>query len=123
MKILFLSWAYPKSNTPYLGIWAHQQALALKEKGVEVEVVNIVSYAPRYAGFLSEKINKYASIEKKEKYDGILVHHPRFFRAKPGSFLDKILFKFFWFQSKRIANSLESKIDISLRYGKYIFMV
>ncbi|QGQ94367.1 glycosyltransferase family 4 protein [Paenibacillus psychroresistens] len=113
MKILFLSWAYPKSNTPYLGIWAHQQALALKDKGVEVDVVNIVPYAPKFAGFISEKIKKYAHIEKQERYEGILVQHPRFFRAKPNSYLDKILSRFFWFQSKRIAVDLESEVDIS----------
>ncbi|QJD87205.1 glycosyltransferase [Cohnella herbarum] len=112
MKILFLSWAYPKDNTPYLGIWAHQQALALKAKGVDVEVVNAVPYIPQAFGVLSKKIREYAHIPKQEDYEGIKVYHPRLFRTKPQALLDNLLFHFLGFQSRFIAASISREIDL-----------
>ncbi|MBP1993963.1 glycosyltransferase [Paenibacillus eucommiae] len=114
MKILFMSWAYPKENTPYLGIWAHQQAKALQEQGIAVEVVNMVPYVPQIAGIVSGKMKQYAEIPKQEQFDGILVQHPKFLRTKPESVLDQWLFHFFWLQSKRIAAELGKTMDLRL---------
>jgi teichuronic acid biosynthesis glycosyltransferase TuaC len=113
MKILFLSWAYPKPNTPYLGIWAHQQALALARQNVAVDVVNMVPYVPRAAGVVSEKLKGYAEIPDFEQIDGIGIHHPRFLRTRPDSLSDRFLFRFFWLQSFSISGRLRRTLDFS----------
>lgn len=115
MKVLFLSWAYPKKNTPYLGIWAHQQALALRETGVEVDVVSSVPYVPQAAGALSEKIRRYSDIPDQERVDGITVYHPKFLRAMPNSVLDKLMFRLMGWQTRRLAERLERQVEV----GRY----
>jgi teichuronic acid biosynthesis glycosyltransferase TuaC len=112
VKILFLSWAYPKLNTPYLGIWAHQQALALTALGVDVEVVNAVPYIPKVAGRISAKIKKYTQIPKHELLDGVKVYHPKFLRAVPGSIMDRALFQVTGLQSRMIISALERMLNI-----------
>lgn len=113
MKVLFLSWAYPKTSTPYLGIWAHQQALALRNGGIDVDVVNSVPYVPQAAGILSGKMRKYSEIPDMEKLDGITVYHPKFFRVSPGSVLDEFLFRLLGVQSRLLAMRLSRKVDVS----------
>ncbi|WP_123041893.1 glycosyltransferase [Cohnella candidum] len=115
MKVLFLSWAYPKESSPYLGIWAHQQALALRNGGVDVEVVNSVPFIPRAAGFLSGKIKKYSEIPSVEKLDGVTVYHPKFIRVSPNSALDEFLFRLMGIQTKLLARRLRRQIDV----GRY----
>lgn len=112
MKVLFLSWAYPKESSPYLGIWAHQQALALRMIGVEVDVANAVPFVPRAAGVLSEKIKKYAKVPDREKLDDITVYHPKFFRASPNSALDRFLFRFMGVQTQLLADRLSQLVDV-----------
>ncbi|WP_147304142.1 glycosyltransferase [Cohnella lupini] len=112
MKILFLSWAYPKGNTPYLGIWAHQQALALTALGAEVEVVSTVPFIPKVAGRISAKIKKYSQIPKRETLDGVTVYHPKFLRAVPGSMLDRLLFQVTGWQSRMVISNLEKALEI-----------
>ncbi|MBB6671685.1 glycosyltransferase [Cohnella nanjingensis] len=115
MNVLFLSWAYPKKNTPYLGIWAHQQALALTARGVDVEVVSAVPYVPHIAGVLSAKVRDYALIPDTVNLDGVKVHHPKLLRTKPNSFLDRFLFRMLGIQTRWLASSLAKKLD----FGKY----
>jgi teichuronic acid biosynthesis glycosyltransferase TuaC len=112
LNVLFLSWTYPKKNTPYLGIWAHQQALALSRKGVNVEAVSAVPYVPQFLGRFSAKMKQYADISDQEQYEGIRVHHPKIYRTKPGSWTDRMLFHFVGKQSKRIARELDKKLSL-----------
>ncbi|MFC5405023.1 glycosyltransferase [Cohnella soli] len=112
MNVLFLSWAYPKKNTPYLGIWAHQQALALQTQGVEVEVVNSVPYVPSIAGALSPKLRDYSLIPAQEHYDGVKVHHPKFLRTKPNSLIDKLMFRLIGAQSTLTSRALARALEM-----------
>ncbi|MCD9023654.1 glycosyltransferase [Cohnella sp. NL03-T5] len=84
----------------------------MKARGVEVDVVNMVPYIPRFLGFISDKIKRYSNIPRLEQYDGITVYHPKLIRSNPYDALDKLLFHILSFQSGIISSVLMDWIDI-----------
>lgn len=74
MKVLFLTFAYPRKTYPFSGIFIHRQAKALKDVGVDVTVCNPLPLVPP---FLKSKASKYAA-EKREVKDGVEILRPRY---------------------------------------------
>ena len=46
MKVAVVSEFYPRRGDPVLGVWAHRQALAAREAGVEVRVLVLHRLVP-----------------------------------------------------------------------------
>jgi len=55
MKILVLSHMYPSTFNEVAGIFVHEQVKALVERGVEVQVVSPVPWAPFPINRMSQK--------------------------------------------------------------------
>jgi hypothetical protein len=71
MKVLVLSHMYPSVLNEMNGIFVHEQVKALVAKGVEVQVVSPVIWAPFPINYLSFKWKNYSNIPKRTIYEGI----------------------------------------------------
>ena len=78
MKVLVLSHMYPSVLNEMSGIFVHEQVKTLAEKGVEVQVVSPVIWAPFPINYLSSKWKNYSNIPKRTIYEGINIWHPRY---------------------------------------------
>ena len=78
MKVLVLSHMYPSKFNEMNGIFVHEQVKALTAKGVEVQVISPVLWAPFPINYLSPKWKNYSKIPKKTIYEGINIWHPRY---------------------------------------------
>lgn len=78
MKVLVLSHMYPSKFNEMNGIFVHEQVKALTAKGVEVQVVSPVLWAPFPINYLSSKWKNYSNIPKRTIYEGINIWHPRY---------------------------------------------
>lgn len=78
MKVLVLSHMYPSVLNEMNGIFVHEQVKALVAKGIEVQVVSPVIWAPFPINYLSFKWKNYSNIPKKTIYEGINIWHPRY---------------------------------------------
>ena len=78
MKVLVLSHMYPSVLNEMNGIFVHEQVKTLAEKGVEVQVVSPVIWAPFPINCLSSKWKNYSNIPKRTIYEGINIWHPRY---------------------------------------------
>lgn len=89
MKVLFLTSGFPCPSDPISGIFHRTLANALVKKGLKVEVVAPVPFAPKFLGLLSKLWNSYNSIPISYISDQkILVHRPRYLMIpKMGDYL------------------------------------
>jgi glycosyltransferase involved in cell wall biosynthesis len=78
MKVLVLSHMYPSVFNEMNGIFVHEQVKALAAKGVEVQVVSPIPWAPFPFKYLSSKWKAYEAIPDKSIQEGIEVWHPRY---------------------------------------------
>ena len=78
MKVLVLSHMYPSMFNEVAGIFVHEQVKALIEKGVEVQVVSPVPWAPFPINRMSKKWKAYSEIPAESVWDGIKVWYPRY---------------------------------------------
>ncbi len=78
MKVLILSMWYPNSENPIFGTFIHEQAMALKNCGVDVRVLQPIPLTPFPIKYFSKRYYQLSKIKKKETYDGIKVFHSRF---------------------------------------------
>jgi len=78
MKVLVLSHMYPSKFNEMSGIFVHEQIKALVKRGVEVQVVSPVPWAPFPVNCLSSKWKNYSNIPERTVYDGINLWHPRY---------------------------------------------
>jgi glycosyltransferase involved in cell wall biosynthesis len=78
MRVLFLTIWYPNAENPILGNFVHEQAVALRQAGVDVCIVQPLPLAPFPISRLNDSYRKIASIPYQEFYQGFAVHHPRY---------------------------------------------
>src|SRR3989442_3706070 len=79
MRVLFLTTWYPNAENPILGTFVHQQAVALRQAGVDICIVQPLPLAPFPISWLKDSYRKIASIPYQDSYQGFAVHHPRYF--------------------------------------------
>jgi glycosyltransferase involved in cell wall biosynthesis len=79
MKVAVLAEFYPRRGDPVLGVWAHRQALALREAGVELRVLVLHRLVPPRAAFASGPsaaagaLRNLLAEQRKQVHDGIEV--------------------------------------------------
>ena len=78
MRVLFLSMWYPNRENPVFGTFVHEQAVALRDCGVDVRIVQPIPHAPFPLGLMSERYAALAKIPEREIYEGFEVYHPRY---------------------------------------------
>lgn len=78
MRVLFLSMWYPNQENPVFGTFVHEQAVALRDCGIDVRIVQPIPLAPFPLGLLSERYAALARIPERQTYEGFEVHHPRY---------------------------------------------
>jgi len=83
LRVLILANHFPKPGNPKLGIWALRQAHALQRAGVQVTVVSMNEWVPRFLGPLLRRssrlrrVDAWASCPPAGQMDGVEVHWPR----------------------------------------------
>lgn len=88
MKIILFSYLFPDSQSPNRGIFNLSRANALKRMGCEVQVIAPLNLTPQFSLLLHNfnikelytLIKKTWTAPKIEKYKGILIYHPKWFR-------------------------------------------
>jgi len=78
MKVLVISHMYPSEFDEMNGIFVHYQVKALVEKGIKVQVVSPVPWAPFPFNYLSFKWKSYSNIPEQTVYGGINLWYPRY---------------------------------------------
>ena len=78
MKVLVLSHMYPSAFNEITGIFVHEQVKELINKGIEVQVVSPIPWAPFPINCLSSKWKNYNSIPERTVHEGINVWYPRY---------------------------------------------
>lgn len=78
MKVLTLSHMYPSTFNNVFGIFVHEQAKALKKKGIDIRVVSAVPWTPFPINIVSGKWKKYSMIPKYTMWEGIPVWYPKY---------------------------------------------
>ncbi len=78
MKILVISHMYPSTYNEVAGIFVHEQAKALQEKGIEIRVISAVPWTPFPINIISNKWKRYSKIPKYKDWEGIPVWYPRY---------------------------------------------
>ena len=78
MRVLFLTISYPNAENPVSGTFVHQQAVALRQAGVDIRIVQPLPLAPFPISWLKDSYHKIASIPYYDSYQGFAVWHPRY---------------------------------------------
>jgi glycosyltransferase involved in cell wall biosynthesis len=78
MRVLFLTTWYPNAENPIAGPYVHDQAVALRQAGVDICIVQPLPLAPFPISQLKDSYRKLASIPSQNFYQGFAVHHPRY---------------------------------------------
>ncbi len=86
MRVLVLSHMYPSTFNEVSGIFVHEQVKALVEKGIEVQVVSPVPWAPFPINRMNQKWKAYSEIPAQSMWDGIKVWYPRYLTFPKGWF-------------------------------------
>src|SRR5438093_7504627 len=93
MRVAVVAEYYPRPGHPGLGIWAHRQAVAVRAKGIEVEVIALErpipplyalrSLTPRRGGPDLAALREWFQAVRKQPrdttLDGVHVRYARFF--------------------------------------------
>ncbi len=81
MKVAVVSEFYPRADDPVLGVWAHRQALAVRDAGADVRVVvlhRIVPPAATAAHRLPAATIRLARHPRRLRLDGLDVRYVRY---------------------------------------------
>jgi len=78
MRVLILTIWYPNAENPILGTFVHEQAVALRNSGVDIRIVQPLPAAPFPVTLFKESYRKLAQAPDKEEYEGFEVYHPRY---------------------------------------------
>ena len=84
MRVAVVAEYYPRPSDPALGVWAHRQALAVREHGVDVRVLALERPVPplgtvrRGPGAVREWARGARSVPRQTELDGIPVRYVRF---------------------------------------------
>jgi glycosyltransferase involved in cell wall biosynthesis len=81
LKVAIVAEYYPRAADPVLGVWAHRQALAAHEAGVDVQVLVLHRLVPPRAGLRARDASALADPLRQPArvvLDGIPVHYVRY---------------------------------------------
>ncbi len=78
MKILILSHMYPRPGNEHYGVFVHESALALRERGHEILVVAPVPRTPPGLAWARPGWARLAALPERRELDGITLLHPRY---------------------------------------------
>jgi teichuronic acid biosynthesis glycosyltransferase TuaC len=78
MRILIVSHMYPSAYNNVYGIFVHEQAKALKDKGVNIKVISPVPWTPFPIDLLTNKWKEISNIPEQQNWEGISVWYPRY---------------------------------------------
>lgn len=78
MRMLILTIWYPNAENPILGTFVHEQAVALRNCGVDIRIVQPLPSAPFPVTLFKESYRKLANTPDKVEYEGFEVYHPRY---------------------------------------------
>lgn len=81
---------YPNQENPVFGTFVHEQAVALRDCGVEVRVVQPIPFAPFPLGLISSRYAALAKIPDREIYEGFEVYHPRYLTLPRHMLFDRV---------------------------------
>ncbi len=120
MKILILASYFPNPKQPTAGIWALEQAKALKKLGNEIIVVSPTPWIPKILA-LTQKFKKYSQIPNFAKIEGIPIYYPKCFYY-PTYFNKRFIYSKFphfeflsmWLGTKEIVQKLIQKNNFDL---------
>jgi glycosyltransferase involved in cell wall biosynthesis len=79
MRVLLLTIWYPNAENPVAGTFVHQQAVALRQAGVDICIVQPLPLTPFPISRLKPSYRTLAAIPSQESYQGFTVYHPRYF--------------------------------------------
>ncbi len=77
-RVLVLTLWFPNSASPGLGAFVHQQAVALRDAGLDVRVIQPIPFTPTPLPWLRARWNGWSHVPRNEIRDGFRVDHPRF---------------------------------------------
>lgn len=113
MRVLILSHMYPSDQNSVYGIFVHKQALALKQQGCEIVVVNPVPWTPFPLPLLRKKWKQYAQITGITTLDGIKVYYPRYFLL-PKAILFNFSGAFLYYSIKGLIQKIDAEFDFEI---------
>ena len=90
MRVLFLSMWYPNQENPVFGTFVHEQAIALRNAGIDVRIVQPIPFAPFPLGLFSARYAALARIPTHEVHEGFEVYHPRYLTLPRHMFFDRV---------------------------------
>jgi teichuronic acid biosynthesis glycosyltransferase TuaC len=79
MRVAILAEFYPRHDDPVLGIWTHRQALAVRAKGVDVEVFVLHRLVPPARDFRPRALRALLAQPRRTTLDGLAVRYVRYF--------------------------------------------
>lgn len=81
---------YPNQENPVFGTFVHEQAVALRDRGVDVRIVQPIPLAPFPLGLFSPRYAALAKIPSRETYEGFEVYHPRYLTLPRHLLFDRV---------------------------------
>lgn len=90
MKVLILTIWYPNAENPILGTFVHEQAVALRNKGIDVRIVQPIPSTPFPLPLLKKSYADLAKMPLKEEYEGFEVYHPRYVTLPNHLFFERV---------------------------------
>ncbi len=104
---------YPSSYSEVNGRFVHDQAKALVQKGIDVQVISPVPRAPFPLNRMSAAWKGYHNIPNKDVYDGIDVWYPRILSFPRALFFASSGWRMYWGITKIVATIYdEFKFDL-----------
>lgn len=90
MRVLVLTIWYPNAENPILGTFVHEQAVALRNSGVDIRIVQPIPSTPFPVTLLKESYAKLAKTPLQEEYEGFEVYHPRYLTLPGHLFFERV---------------------------------
>lgn len=90
MRVLILTIWYPNDENPILGTFVHEQADALRSKGIEIKVVQPIPSTPFPLPLFKQSYKQLSLIPEREQYDGFEVYHPRYVTLPNHLFFERV---------------------------------
>jgi glycosyltransferase involved in cell wall biosynthesis len=78
MKVLMISHMYPSKFNKVAGIFVHEQVKVLVKEGVEIQVIAPIPWTPFPVKYLKNKWRRYSEFPSSEKWEDIIIYHPRY---------------------------------------------
>src|SRR4051812_15913803 len=73
MRVLWVTQIFPSPAEPYAGIFVLKQAEALRQIGLEIEILTPVPWSPPFAAMLSARFGRYRGLAECEEVRGFRV--------------------------------------------------